>query len=134
MVSFKLAAVATILLSAVSSVFAFTGEVTYYYPKQVGDGRGIGSCGTVINDSDYSAAVAHALFDTYPGAGPNPNANPICGRNLRLTYQGRSVTVKVVDRCADCEGMYNVDLTSTAFQQLAPLSVGRLFGVQWDWV
>ncbi|KAF8994825.1 RlpA-like double-psi beta-barrel-protein domain-containing protein-containing protein [Cyathus striatus] len=128
MVSLKLATAATILLSAVSSVFAFTGE------EQVGDGRGIGSCGTVINDSDYSAAVAHALFDTYPGAGSNPNANPICGRNLRLTYQGRSVTVKVVDRCADCEGMYNVDLTSTAFQQLAPLSVGRLFGVQWDWV
>ncbi|KAF8992978.1 barwin-like endoglucanase, partial [Cyathus striatus] len=103
---------------------------------QVGDGRGIGSCGTVVNDSDYSAAVAHALFDTYPFSrcAKPCNSNPICGRNLRLTYQGKSVTVMVVDRCADCEGMYNVDLTSTAFQQLAPLSVGRLYGVQWDWV
>ncbi|KAF8992980.1 RlpA-like double-psi beta-barrel-protein domain-containing protein-containing protein [Cyathus striatus] len=105
-----------------------------YVIASVGDHRGIGACGTRINDGDYSAAVSYKLFDTYPGAGPNPNKNPICGKSLRATYGGKSVTVKVVDRCADCQGMYNVDMTKTAFQQLANLDVGRLRNVQWNWV
>ncbi|KAF8992981.1 RlpA-like double-psi beta-barrel-protein domain-containing protein-containing protein [Cyathus striatus] len=134
MVSFNISTAFAFMLAAAASVNALTGEATWYEPTSVGDHRGIGACGTRISDWDYSTAVSYKLFDTYPGAGPNPNNNPICGRSLRATYEGKSVTVKVVDRCADCEGTYNVDMTKIAFQKLADLDIGRLRNVQWNWV
>ena len=44
--------------------------------------------------------------------------------------QGKSVTVEVVDSCPGC-GYYDLDFSPAAFEQLAPLSVGRLYGVSW---
>ncbi|KAK3998026.1 hypothetical protein QBC44DRAFT_229080 [Cladorrhinum sp. PSN332] len=32
----------------------------------------------------------------------NPNNNPLCNRNIKVTHNGKSVTVKVVDRCPVC--------------------------------
>ena len=55
----------------------------------------------------------------------------MCGRTMKVTApNGKSVTVKVADTCPGC-APGSVDLTPTAFQQLAPLSVGRLHGVKW---
>ena len=57
--------------------------------------------------------------------------NPMCGRKMKVTAaNGKSVTVTVADTCPGC-APGSVDLTPTAFQQLAPLSVGRLHGVSW---
>ena len=69
----------------------------------------------------------------------NVSYTPHKARVFVLSYffqdNGKSVTVKVVDRCHDCEGKYNVDMTKTAFKKLEPnLDVGRLCGVQWEWV
>ena len=49
---------------------------------------------------------------------------------MRVTYGKKSVTVTVADTCPGC-AVGSVDLTPTAFQKLAPLSVGRLHGVKW---
>ena len=54
----------------------------------------------------------------------------MCGRKLKVTYQKKSVTVTVADTCPGC-APGSVDLTPTAFQQLAPLEVGRLQGISW---
>ncbi|KAF9467020.1 RlpA-like double-psi beta-barrel-protein domain-containing protein-containing protein [Collybia nuda] len=88
-------------------------------------GAGLGACGLRHTENDYIAAISYRTFDTYP--------NPICGKNLRATFEGKSVVVKVVDRCADCQGAYDVDMSPIAFRVLATQDRGRLHGVQWDW-
>ena len=54
----------------------------------------------------------------------------MCGRKMRVTHGKQSVVVTVADTCPGC-GPGSVDLTPTAFEKLAPLSVGRLHGVSW---
>ncbi|KIM72472.1 hypothetical protein PILCRDRAFT_740461 [Piloderma croceum F 1598] len=103
------------------------GDVTYYTP-------GLGACGQYNTDTDYIVAVAAGTFDNYPGATSNPNNNPICGKQIKVNYQGKSVTVTVVDRCAGCAGAADLDLSPTAFSQLANESVGRLYNAEWDYV
>ncbi|KAK0227007.1 plant expansin [Armillaria nabsnona] len=105
---------------------ANVGEATYYLP-------GLGSCGVTNTVSDMSVAVSHLLYDSYPGATPNPSWNPICGKKLVATYGGKSVEVMVTDRCEGCTGMYDLDFTPNAFSQLASTSLERLTGVDWDW-
>ncbi|KAA1468194.1 hypothetical protein DENSPDRAFT_833424 [Dentipellis sp. KUC8613] len=102
-----------------------TGQGTYY-------ATGLGSCGIVNNDSDYIVAVSHLLYDSYPGAGANPNANPVCNKRIQAHYQGKSVTVTVTDRCEACK-MTDLDFSPAAFSQLASESIGRLNGVTWNW-
>ncbi|KAM5543880.1 hypothetical protein V8D89_002497 [Ganoderma adspersum] len=118
-----------VALSAASASFANVqmsksgGDATYYSP-------GVGSCGHNNVDTDFIVAVDIATIHSFPGAGANPNLNPMCGRKMRVTYGSKSVTVTVADTCPGC-AVGSVDLTPTAFQKLAPLSVGRLHGVKW---
>jgi len=106
------------------------GEATWYHVNQHG---APGACGKMHYDNEYVVAVAFGTFDTFPGATSNPNHNPICGKTLQATFEGKSVRVKVVDRCADCMIPGNIDLSPVAFKVLAKLGKGRLFGVTWDW-
>ena len=46
------------------------------------------------------------------------------------TADGKSVTVTVEDTCPTC-AVGSVDLSPAAFEQLAPLAVGRLHNVSW---
>ncbi|KAF8994182.1 RlpA-like double-psi beta-barrel-protein domain-containing protein-containing protein [Cyathus striatus] len=101
------------------------GDATYY-------NAGLGACGIWNSDADYIVAVSAQYFDTFPGyASGDPNSNPLCGRYLQANYQGRSVTVRITDRCVGC-AYGDIDLTPAAFQQLADQSVGRLHGVTWN--
>jgi len=103
-----------------------SGEGTYY-------GTGLGACGITNSDTDYIAAVSHLLFDTYPGYKVgNPNNNPLCGRKVTATYQGKSVTVAITDRCVGCR-ITDLDFSPTAFKQIADQALGRLYGVKWTW-
>lgn len=49
---------------------------------------------------------------------------------LVIVDKGKSVTVEVVDKCPGC-GYYDLDFSPAAFEKLAPLSTGRLYGVSW---
>jgi hypothetical protein len=69
----------------------FHGDMTYY-------GTGLGACGITSNDNQLVVALGHELYDRY-NVGSNPNNNPLCGQQIRVTYQGHSVNLKVVDRC-----------------------------------
>lgn len=94
---------------------AYTGSVTYYKV-------GLGACGATNSDSELVCAVSHSLYDS---------EHP-CGRNIRINYEGRSVVVRVVDRCSGC-AQNDLDLSPTAFQQvIGPLSIGRATAT-WEW-
>jgi len=109
-----------------SSGQTYTGQATWY---EVDDGAQV-ACGGSYAESDYIAAVSWGMFDQF-GASANPNSSPMCGKSLTATYQGKSVTVKVVDKCQGC-ATDDIDLTSSAFSQLADTSLGRLSGVTWS--
>jgi len=118
--------VITLFASAATLVKGqYTADATFYTP-------GLGACGAYSSASDYIVAVAAPTFDTYPGAGPDASQNPICFKHINVNYQGRTVDVTIVDRCADCPGA-NLDLSPAAFDVLADPSVGRLYGVQWNY-
>ncbi|KAJ7908222.1 plant expansin [Mycena leptocephala] len=104
-----------------------SGDGTYYTP-------GLGACGKTNTADQLIVAVGHGVFDSFPGATGNPNNNPICGKKLRATYGTKSVVVTVEDRCAGCAGAADLDFTETGFAKLAPISVGRIHGVKWEWV
>jgi len=130
----KLGFVSLFFVFGVQSVVAFTGQATWFHiSNPAGGDPQPGACGQIHTDSEFVCAVAHGTFDTYPGATGNPNTNPICGKNIKATYGGKSVTVTVVDRCADCDIATNIDISPVAFSVLADQSVGRLFDVEWDW-
>ncbi|KAG7090506.1 hypothetical protein E1B28_009619 [Marasmius oreades] len=127
------------ILLATFSIAAFTsaapttlvaranvGDVTFYTP-------GLGSCGITSGSNELVAAVAAGIFDTFPGAGPNPNLNPICNKRARVTAGGKSVDVTVVDRCPGCIGG-SIDLSPAAFAVLAAESVGRIKGASWIFI
>jgi expansin (peptidoglycan-binding protein) len=72
------------------------------------------------------------FYDSYPGYnGGNPNQNPLCGKNARVTYQGKTVTVTLTDRCQGC-AYGDLDFSPHAFSQLADQSVGRISGISWE--
>ncbi|KAJ7155653.1 barwin-like endoglucanase [Mycena filopes] len=116
----------TILPTASSAQLAtvYTGDGTFFEP-------GLGACGNWNTEQDAIVAVGHGVFDSYPGATPNPNLNPICGKQIKATYGGKSVVVTVEDRCGDCPGAADLDFSPSVFARLADLDVGRLHGVKW---
>ncbi|KAI1500830.1 RlpA-like double-psi beta-barrel-protein domain-containing protein-containing protein [Biscogniauxia marginata] len=93
--------------SSASSGSSYTGDITYYTP-------GLGSCGTTNSDSEHVVALASSQF-----ASSSP-----CGKTIEITKDGKTATATVVDKCPSCaEG--SIDVSSTVFQSLADLSVGR---------
>ncbi|KAB5594258.1 Rare lipoprotein A-like double-psi beta-barrel protein [Ceratobasidium theobromae] len=113
--------------SGSSSGSTFTGEGTFY-------ATGLGACGITNVDTDFICAVSQSLFDGFEGyTGSDPNSNPICNRKLKATYEGKTVTVTVTDRCVGC-ALHDIDFSPSAFDQLADQSIGRLKGLTWTWV
>lgn len=111
--------------SGSSSGDTYTGQATYY-------GTGLGSCGITSKDTDYIAAVSQLLYDGFDGyTGGNPNNNPVCGKKIKANYQGKTVTVTVVDRCVGC-AKYDLDFSPSAFTQIADQALGRLSGMTWS--
>ncbi|QRW09755.1 hypothetical protein RhiLY_08754 [Ceratobasidium sp. AG-Ba] len=97
------------------------------------DQIGLGACGWTNSNTEWVAAISHELFDNWPGyTGSNPNKNPVCTtpHTADVTYKGKTIRVGIVDRCGGC-ALWDLDLSPSAFQQLAPLSAGRLSGATW---
>lgn len=120
----KTTATTSVSSSGGGSGTTYSGQGTYY-------ATGLGSCGITNKDTDLIAAVSHLLYDSWPGATANPNDNPICGRYATAHYQGKSVTVKITDRCTGC-AMYDLDFSPSAFSDLADQSLGRI-DITWQW-
>ncbi|KAI9857786.1 MAG: hypothetical protein M1813_008037 [Trichoglossum hirsutum] len=103
------------------------GDLTYYDP-------GLGACGITSTNKDLICALSYHLFDA-ASVGPNPNANPLCGRKLWFTRSGggERVVVEVVDRCPGCQGEGDLDVSEAAFTKVADLAEGRV-GMEWGWI
>jgi len=101
------------------------GDGTFY-------STGLNACGTVDQDSDFIAAAAHGMFETFPGNNGNSNENPICGKMVTVHYQGKTVQVKITDLCAGCDIATSLDFSPSAFDVLADPSVGRIHGITWS--
>ncbi|KAL1708809.1 RlpA-like double-psi beta-barrel-protein domain-containing protein-containing protein [Schizophyllum commune] len=93
------------------------GRATYYDPN-----GGYGACGNPLQNTDMIVALS---ADQYL-AGAN------CGKQLVATHAGKSVTVTVADLCPGCAAN-GLDLSSTAFSQLAALGEGNI-DVDWHFV
>ncbi|RCH84144.1 hypothetical protein CU098_008100 [Rhizopus stolonifer] len=99
----------------------------------LGDGTwydiGLGSCGWTNSDSEFVAALNAPQMQN----GENPNKNSNCGRMIRVinTANNKAVNVKIVDTCPPCASG-SVDLSPSAFSQIADLSTGRI-KIKWSW-
>jgi hypothetical protein len=69
--------------------------------------EGTGACGWNNRNSEHVMAIG--------------GAKNACGKTATVTYQGKSVKVKVVDECPVC-GSSSIDLSPSAFEQLADKS------------
>ncbi|KAL5519665.1 hypothetical protein ACEPAH_1348 [Sanghuangporus vaninii] len=86
---------------------------------------GITACGGTFSNNDHVVALNSQQF----GSGfPGPN----CGKNIRITVGGKSVTAQVVDNCPGCP-FAGLDLTEGLFSVFADPSVGVLTG-SWDFI
>ncbi|KAB5592589.1 putative effector protein [Ceratobasidium theobromae] len=103
------------------------GWATYYNPSV-----GIGACGWANSDSELVAAIGTSLFQEMMVDG-NPNHGQACGKTAAVTWNGKTVNMRVVDRCYAC-GYNDIDLSPVGFQQFAGLGVGKLNGVSWRFV
>ncbi|KAI0185740.1 barwin-like endoglucanase [Xylaria flabelliformis] len=84
---------------------SYTGDITYYQP-------GLGACGETNSDSDAVVAMSPSQ---YIGN---------CGKSITITKDGKTAKAKVVDKCPACASG-SIDVSSTVFQSLVDLSVGR---------
>ncbi|MET1074490.1 MAG: cysteine/serine endopeptidase inhibitor [Umezawaea sp.] len=99
------------------------GNSTYY------DAAGYGACGTLIDARTQPLVAVPASYWTTA----NPNNDPLCrGVSVRVTYNGRTVTVPVADKCPGCDGKH-IDLSLPAFSRLADTDLGNI-PVTWSFV
>ncbi|ELU43947.1 fungal zn(2)-Cys(6) binuclear cluster domain-containing protein [Rhizoctonia solani AG-1 IA] len=70
-------------------------------------------------DYEWVAAVGTQLFQELIPDG-NPNHSAACGKTATATWNGKSITLGIVDRCPGC-GYNDIDLAPAAFQQFADL-------------
>ncbi|CAP62076.1 uncharacterized protein PODANS_5_460 [Podospora anserina S mat+] len=127
MVSFTTFAAGLVAIFASSAMAAPTNAAA----AASGPSAGLGACGQLHQDSEFVVALSHADFDPQTPGG-NPNNNPLCGRRLRASFEGKSVKVAVIDRCPACSAG-SLDLSPAAFSQLADLGRGRIQG-SWVWL
>jgi len=87
-----------------------SGDGTYY------DATGAGNCGFDPSPNDLMvAAMNHADYGTADW----------CGACVEVTGPTGVVTVRIVDQCPGC-AKGDLDLSPQAFEQLSPLSAGRI--------
>ena len=106
---------------AVQTGQAYTGDITYYDVSV-----GIGSCGTIASNSDNVVALSHLDMNN-PA---NPNANPLCGKEITIYYNGATHHARIWDTCPTC-GQGSLDLPQPLFDAVAPGGDGRVHGVTW---
>ncbi|GAA0626485.1 RlpA-like double-psi beta-barrel domain-containing protein [Kribbella sandramycini] len=117
---FGAAALAGALTMTSTPAFAVSGTASWY------NDAGIGACGTPLNaNTDWLVAAPAGLWTS-----PNPNNDPLCKKSIRVTYNGRTITVPIRDKCPSCPNN-KIDLSRPAFANLANPDVG-IINITWD--
>ncbi|MEU3644380.1 cysteine/serine endopeptidase inhibitor [Lentzea sp. NPDC034063] len=115
-----LGAAAVLSLVFTGTASAVSGTASYY------NDAGYGACGTKINAAtELLVAAPAALWTT-----PNPNNDPLCRKSIRVTHNGRTITVPIKDKCPSCASN-KIDLSQPAFAGLADTAVG-IINVTWE--
>lgn len=94
-----------------------TGEATYY------DADGSGNCSFDPSPDDLLVAALNA---------PDYDGAAWCGACAEVDGPDGSVQVRIVDQCPGCAAG-DLDLSAQAFEQIAPLSAGRV-PITWRFV
>jgi hypothetical protein len=101
-----------------------SGKMTWY------DTPGLGACGEEIDPATQDLVAVSSRWWTTE----NPNDDPICQAiSVQVSYNGTTITVPVKDKCPTCEETH-LDLSKSAFAQLAPLDQGNVEGITWMFV
>jgi len=98
----------------------FSGAATYY-------DVGLGACGGTNVPSDFIVALNAPQFDDAGSGYPNP----ICGKSLTITHNGKTAQAAVVDKCPGC-AYGDLDMSQGLFEYFESTGVGR-FSMSWDW-
>ena len=94
------------------------GDATYY---DFADGSG--NCGFPATPNDLMVgAMNHTDYAD----------SAVCGACVQLTGPNATITVRVVDQCPECP-QGDIDLSPSAFSQIADLSAGRV-SIAWQYV
>ncbi|KAG0032622.1 hypothetical protein BGZ81_010435 [Podila clonocystis] len=101
-------------------------------------GKKISGTSTWFDGSDLHGAACYGKLlnkdvnaqDGWHIAAVNPSGykgkeKGVCFECARVTYNSRSIVVRIIDTCRSCKST-QLDLTSSAFKTLAPLKVGRI--------
>jgi expansin (peptidoglycan-binding protein) len=112
-----------VMVSVESSIIVNGSGTTY-------SGRGTwftdrtGSCGVPFTMNDMIVAMNQAQMDS----------NSQCGKTVRVSFNGKSITARVVDTCPSsyCSSGA-LDLSQAAFRKLAPLDKG-VIAIRWQFV
>ncbi|KAK0625797.1 RlpA-like double-psi beta-barrel-protein domain-containing protein-containing protein, partial [Immersiella caudata] len=102
------------------------GSFTHHSP-----GIGLGACGTSHSSNEYTVALGYQVFDPHTPDGNGIHNTPFC-KTVRASYNDKSINVTVTDRCPSCSGN-DTDLSTAAFESLAPLASGVVSGT-WEFV
>lgn len=86
----------------------YSGEATYYYTTQMG------ACGIPTPPDDLVAAINDEQY-----------SKENCGRCVGVEGPNGSVVVRIIDKCPGCD-FGDLDLSDTAFTQIAEKSAGRV--------
>lgn len=112
---------AAALSTLIPQALGYSGRATFYNNP----GRHPGSCGESFGDGDLIAALSGDMIRGYR----DPER---CFRCARVSHEGKSVTVRIVDTCPGCSAT-SLDLSPSAFNQLAHPDRG-VIPIQWDFV
>lgn len=55
-----------------------------------------------------------------------------CGKTVKITGNGKTITAKVADECPSCVSTGSLDLSEAAFKGLASLNAG-VVSIKWSW-
>lgn len=100
------------------------GFATFFYQNGVA-----GACGTVHKDTDLIAAIDG---DRYGNLGARSS---LCGKKVKITNpkNQKTVTVTIADACPTCKNGNSIDLSVSAFKNIATLDEGMV-GITWSFV
>jgi len=84
----------------------FSCKLTWYYPSV-----GCNSCGWIELDSALITALSPSMM------GAQSNGNPNCNRTINVSANGRTISVRAVDKCSIC-GYSDLDLSPGAWEAL----------------
>lgn len=86
------------------------------------------NCGTFSTDNDFVCAISQQMYNTLANS---ESISEYCGHMINITYNNKTIKVKVVDSCASCDANH-LDLSPAAFNSLANPDLG-VIDIQWTW-